>query len=296
MKVTKKEIAEAIASAKRGGARYDDEMEGGGFFSALSSIFTRAATKGSTAAANVAANVAPEVITVTTKGAKAAAKAASEKAAKDAAEAAANPSLLSRYGSKALTAANLFGIAAGVALPVYTAQQIVKDEKQSAIKDREDAIAQQKADEDAKKLKDENQKLIDDARDAAKAEKERYLYERSQIEKAYADSAADQKKQSDAFDAMMNMILSGKSDVQTSPAPPVASRPTQNEIDQAIASATGKPVPPTVTPVYTPTPLPPPPMAPSAPAPKKPRSKFGGARMKPTAAEIRKAIATARRM
>jgi hypothetical protein len=289
-----------------GGARYDDEMEGGGFFSALTSIFTRAATKGSKAAATgatAATTVAPEVVTVTTKGAKAAAKAASEKAAKEAAEAAAQPSLLSRVGSKAMNAANLFGLAAGVALPIYTSQQIVKDEKQAAIRDREDALAQQKAEADAKKAKEENQKVLDDLKNAAKAEKELYEYEKERVRKAYDDAAADQKKQSDAFDTMMAMILSGKSDVQTSPAPPVASRPTQNEIDQAIADARGLPAPPTQTPVYTPPPPPPrttpsvpapPPMPPSKTAPR--RTKFGGARMKPTAAEIKKAIATARRM
>jgi hypothetical protein len=264
----------ALKAAILGGAKYEssseseDDMCGGGLFSSIASIASKAARSGATAASKVGS----EVVTVSTKGARA--------VADDAARAAAlAPSLASRIGSKVMTAANTVALAAGIGLPVYQVVEMMKQEKEAAAAQRAQELAQQKADTDTAKALAANQSAVDAAIAAAVAEKARWEQEQSLVAKAYADSAADQKKQSDAFDAMMAMILSGKnSDLQTSPAPPVASGPTQNEIDQAIATATGSRLPPTVVPVVPTAPpayVPPPTPAPPAPAPAGRRRKGG---------------------
>ena len=270
---TKKEITAAVKAAKkllkkRGGARRDsyssssesdDDMYGGGFTSALASIAARAAkavglaSKGATKAATTGTKAATEVVeTVATKA----------------------PSIASRLGSKALNAANLFGVAANVALPIYSVTEIVKQQKDEAAAKRAQEAAQLRFDEEQAIEKAKNDKLIQDARDAAIAEKNLYDSSRLQMEKDYAAAEAERIKQAAAFQSMMDMILGGQyNDVDMGPAPPVASGPTQEEIEKAIRDAKNLPSPPPTVPVYPTAPAPPPVYYTPAPAPPPKRRK-----------------------
>ena len=281
-----------------------------------------AATRAATAARAAAAASAASRAATASKAATAAATAS--KATTAASKAAQAITVAPTIGSRVFNAANMLGVAAGVGLPIYQVTQMVQQAKDDAAAKRAQEVAQAKADAETAAALADNQKAVDDAIAATTAERERYETEKRLIEEAYAAAAEDQRKQAEAFQIMMDMIMSGNTannNIDSAPVPPVASGPTQEEIDAAIRDAAGVPPPPPSRPPPPPSrpppsapPPPPPPSAPTPspaypsypPAPPPPsKRRKGGLSMRlpevlltkgqPTVSEIKKAIASARR-